>query len=211
MANGDEASELVRMILHGSEVVLRLGGSALKNTIAFLMAMHHNNKVVHGKKSVRKLMKNFKDLRTFTLTQKQFQSFRKNARQYKFPYAGIGDKKDRKGDIDLLIPQEFVGPANLVFDKIGFTPPAKEAAGSHKAAEDKKKERQPTQSSRDTKAKSTTREANSNTRTRTNNTASQAEKPSVEGKLLQFHKLAKAKQAAKPKTRIRAKAKGPKR
>lgn len=209
MTNGDEASELVRMMLHGGEVVLRLGGSALKNTIAFLMAMRQNNKIVYGKKSLSKLMKNFKDLRTFNMSYKQYQAFKKHSKGYKIPFAAIGSKKEKKGDVDLFLPQGNIEQANLVFAKIGYVPPAQNEKQEQARPEDKKKERQPTQSSRDSKAKSTTREASSSSRTQTSRENQQ--KPSVEGKLLQFHKQIKAQQATKPKARARARARGPKR
>jgi hypothetical protein len=201
------------MVLQGGEIAVRLGASVIKNVFAFFMAMRQNNKVIYGKRSVRKLMKNFSDLRTFTMSDKQFRAFRKHARKYKFPFAGIGDKKNKKGNIDLLIPREYVEPANLVFAKIGFAPPQRESAKTPKEPEVKKKERQPTQSSRDSKAKSTTREASGSSMTRTIDAGKPAEteKPSVEGKLLQFHKQVKVKQATKPKARVRARAKGPKR
>lgn len=212
MTNGDEASELVRMMLQGGEIVIRLGGSALKNTVAFLMAMRQNNKVVHGKKSLPKLMKNFKDLRTFNMSYNQYKAFKKHSKEYKIPFAAVGNKNDKKGNVDVFLPVEHIEAANLVFEKIGYVPPAKEK-NQKQEQQDKKKEYQPTQDSNDSKDRSTTREASSNSKTRTNNVSkeSKAEKPSVEGKLLQFHKQVKARQAAKPKTRVRARAKGPKR
>ncbi|MEG0357304.1 MAG: hypothetical protein RR580_06185 [Christensenellaceae bacterium] len=58
MLNGSDAAEtVVRMMLNGSEVMLRLTGSATKNALAFLMAAAKNHRKVHGKTALVKLMK----------------------------------------------------------------------------------------------------------------------------------------------------------
>ena len=44
IGGGEAADQLVRMMLSGSEVAVRLGGSALKNMLALTMALAKNNK-----------------------------------------------------------------------------------------------------------------------------------------------------------------------
>ena len=44
IGGGEAADQLVRMMLSGSQVAVRLGGSALKNMLALTMALEKNNK-----------------------------------------------------------------------------------------------------------------------------------------------------------------------
>lgn len=44
IGGGEAADQLVRMMLSGTEVAVRLGGSALKNMLALTMALAKNNK-----------------------------------------------------------------------------------------------------------------------------------------------------------------------
>ena len=49
--NGEAADEVVRMVLNGSEVAIRLTGSAAMNLAAILVAWSKNHKKVYGKTS----------------------------------------------------------------------------------------------------------------------------------------------------------------
>ena len=45
---GEAADQMVRMMLSGSEAVIRLSGSALKNTLALTVALAKQNKRLSG-------------------------------------------------------------------------------------------------------------------------------------------------------------------
>ena len=57
----DAAEQVVKMMLSGSEVAVRLGGSALKNGAALLLALAKNHKKVFGKINLRPLRRDFKE------------------------------------------------------------------------------------------------------------------------------------------------------
>ena len=60
--NGEAADEVVRMVLNGSEVAIRLTGSAAKNLAAILVAWSKNYKKVYGKTSMMKLLRSGEEL-----------------------------------------------------------------------------------------------------------------------------------------------------
>lgn len=94
IGGGEAADQLVRMMLSGSEVAVRLGGSALKNMLALTMALAKNNKKVSGKINLGKMLRETQDLRRFPMTPEQYKEFRKLAKKHKLLYSVIRDKDD---------------------------------------------------------------------------------------------------------------------
>ena len=68
IGGGEAADQLVRMLLSGTEVSVRLGGSALKNLLALTMALAKNNKTLSGKVNLGKMLQETRDLRQFSMT-----------------------------------------------------------------------------------------------------------------------------------------------
>lgn len=190
----DAAEQVVRIMLSGGEVALRLTGSLVKNVAAFLLAMRQNNKVVYGRKSVKKLLQNTRDLRTIPILKEQFRQFEKLAKPRKILYAGVGDKRRNSNIVDLILPVSEIERANGIFAAIGFKPEKETEAVREDTV--KKKEPPSPSNSRNSKDKSTSQNKNS----RVN------EKPSVTAKLEEFDKAIK-QQASKPKARAKGKSK----
>ena len=55
VGGGEAADQMVRMMLSGTEVMVRLSGSALKNMLALTMALASNRKVLSGKVNMGKI------------------------------------------------------------------------------------------------------------------------------------------------------------
>ena len=75
IGGGEAADQLVRMLLSGTEVSVRLGGSALKNLLALTMALAKNNKTLSGKVNLGKMLRETRDLRQFSMTPEQYKRF----------------------------------------------------------------------------------------------------------------------------------------
>jgi hypothetical protein len=105
MANeGDAAEQVIRIALTGGDIALRLTGSLVKNVAAFLLAMRQNNKVVYGRKSVKKLLQNTRDLRVIPMPKEQFKQFERLSKPRKILYAGVGNRRGKSNIIDLMLP-----------------------------------------------------------------------------------------------------------
>ena len=61
VGGGEAADQMVRMMLSGGEVAVRLGGSALKNLLALTMALAKNNRTISGKVSMTKMLQETRD------------------------------------------------------------------------------------------------------------------------------------------------------
>ena len=80
------------MMLSGGEVAVKLAGSAAKNAAAMLLALARNHKKVYGKTSLKKILQQTRDIRTFSLTPEQYREFSRQAKD-KVLFAGIQDKQ----------------------------------------------------------------------------------------------------------------------
>ena len=152
--NGDAADEMVRMMLNGTEVVIRLTGSAAKNLAALLVAWSKNEKKVYGKTTMIKLLKSGEPLQVFSLTKEQYGKFKGMAKK-KVLYAPFLNKKRRDDRMDVVISEKSLPMVNHILKKIGYG----EAVKSQEKAEDAKKKDTPSrQSSKDAEVRSEARQ-----------------------------------------------------
>lgn len=72
IGGGEAADQMVRMMLSGTEVAVRLSGSALKNLLALSLALARNHKQLSGKVNLGKMLRETRDLRQFPMTPEQY-------------------------------------------------------------------------------------------------------------------------------------------
>ena len=118
--NGEAADEVVRMVLNGSEVAIRLTGSAAKNLAAILVAWSKNHKKVYGKTSMMKLLRSGEELQVLSLTKEQYQDFKASARKQVL-FATFMDSKSEDGKVDVVIESKSIPLDNHIMDRIGYT------------------------------------------------------------------------------------------
>ena len=139
--SGDAAETMVRVMLTGTEITLRLTASATKNLLALSMALAKQHKQISGKTNMKKMLKDTRDIRVFSMTKAQYRAFQKQAKPFRLLYASIQDKDG--GQIDLVLPATELDRANLVFEKMLYRQedkvPNKESAEKTKAKENTSK------------------------------------------------------------------------
>lgn len=123
VGGGEAADQMVRMMLSGTEVAVRLSGSALKNLLALTMALAHNRKTLSGKVNMGKMLKETRDLRRFPMTSQQYKQFQKLAKKHKLLFSVIKDKDDRGKLMDVILPVTELDRANAIFERILYTLP----------------------------------------------------------------------------------------
>lgn len=196
VGEGDAAEKVVRMMLSGGEIAVKLAGSGLKNGIALLLALYKNHRKVYGKTSFIKLLNQTRDIRTFTMSPEQFRQFQKESTKYKILYSAVQDTRRRNALVDLILPATEIERANKIFEKIRYV--SKEEQDEQRSDPIKKKEPRSEPGSRDTRDSSSTRDS---VQRKTN------EKPSVEDKLNGF-KADQQKKAASARTKTKTRTKG---
>ena len=118
IGSGEAADQMMRMMLSGGEVTVRLGASAIKNLAAITIALARNHKTLSGKIAMKKMLQQTRDLRLFPMTPAEFEVFRREAKEQKVLFATIRDK--RTGQIDVVLPSTDLERANHVFDRMTY-------------------------------------------------------------------------------------------
>ena len=151
IGGGEAADQMVRMMLSGSEVAVRLGGSALKNMLALTMALAKNNKTISGKINLGKMLRETRDLRQFPMTPEQYRQFSKLAKKQKLLFSAIRDKDGTGKLIDVILPVTELDRANMIFERVGYLTP--EPAAPQREQKPPRKERERPQKQREEKGK----------------------------------------------------------
>ena len=138
--SGDAAETVVRVMLTGTEITLRLTASAAKNLLALSVALAKQHKQISGKTQMKKILKDTRDIRVFPMTRAQYRAFQKKAKPFRLLYASIRDR-DGGGQIDLVLPATELDRANLVFEKMLYR--QEDRASSKKPAEKSRGKEEP--------------------------------------------------------------------
>lgn len=203
MTEGSEAAEqVVRMMLSGGEVAVRLSGSALKNGGALMLALAKNHKKVFGRVNLRKMLMQTRDIRTFAMTPEQFVSFKKHAKSMRILYSAVRDKNDIAALVDVILPVSELERANVVLEKIRYAPQAEHTA-EHETGQDR--EQEPKNASR---SESDSRDTRDNSSTHSEKSRTTSERPSIERKLMEHKETLEQRKQRRTPARQRQKTKG---
>lgn len=201
--SSDAAEQVVRMMLSGGEVAIRLSGSALKNGAALLLALSRNHKKVYGKVSLRKMLNETRDIRTFPMQPEEYRQFAAHAKRLKILFSAIQDKDNPQAMVDVLIPATEIERANMVFEKMQYAPPHAERQAQENAP---KEEHQPKKESRSGPASQDTRDSSSTWKGK-DRRRTMHERPSIEQKLKENKAALEKKRGEQVPARTRTKAK----
>lgn len=115
----DAAEEVVRLILNGTEVAVRLTGSAVKNLASLLIAWSKKEKKVYGKTTMMKLLNSGDTLEVLSLSHEQYHKFKGLAKK-KVLYAPFVNAKEQDGKVDLVIAKRSIPLVNYILERIGY-------------------------------------------------------------------------------------------
>ena len=124
VGGGEAADQLVRMMLSGTEVAVRLSGSAMKNVLALSLALARSHKRISGKVNLGKMLRETRDLRQFPMTPEQYRQFQRLAKRQKLLYSTIRDRDGRGRLIDVILPVTELERANQIFERMLYQEPS---------------------------------------------------------------------------------------
>ena len=118
---GDAAEQVVRLSLEGFEVAAKLTGSAAKNVAALLISVlkQENHSKTKGKQRLTKMIKSGKELKVYSVPNKDLKKFVAEAKRYGVLYCVLKDRGS-KGDntpIDIIARAEDASKIQRIFDK----------------------------------------------------------------------------------------------
>ena len=117
--NGDAADEVVRIMLNGTEVAVRLAGSGVKNLAAILVAWSKKEKKPYGKTNMIRLLKSGEELQVISLDKEQYKMFKSLAKKNVL-YAPFLNTKEQDGKIEVVIASKSIPLVNHILNKIGY-------------------------------------------------------------------------------------------
>lgn len=116
---GDAAEQIVRLSLEGFEVAAKLTGSAAKNVALLLVSVLKQEQQTKGKARLTNMIRSGKELKVFSLPQKDIQKFTEQAKRYGVLYCLLRDKNTRAGDapVDIIARAEDASKIQRICDR----------------------------------------------------------------------------------------------
>lgn len=119
-SSGDAAEQVVRLSLEGTEVALKLTGSAAKNIAAALYTIYKNrdHTKTRGHQRLSAMLKSGKELKVFTLPEQHLKQFTVEARRYGVVYCALREKKpSADGLVDIMVRAEDASKINRIVER----------------------------------------------------------------------------------------------
>lgn len=117
---GDAADQIVRYSLEGTEIALKLTGEAAKNFAVFAAAVLKDQKKMHGKTNLTRLLRDGKPLKFFMVPEERMKEFAQNANARGLLFVPVRDKTKEDGKIEIAVWAEDAAKVNRVLEKMSL-------------------------------------------------------------------------------------------
>ena len=116
---GDAAEQVVRLSLEGFEVAARLSGSAAKNIALLLVSVLKQEQKTKGKARLTNMIKSGKELKVFSIPQKDLKKFTEQAKRYGVLYCVLRDKntKGENAPVDIIARAEDASKIQRIVER----------------------------------------------------------------------------------------------
>ena len=119
-SSGDAAEQVVHLSLEGTEMVLKLTGSAAKNVAAAIYAIWKNRDKTKtkGHQRLNAMLKSGKELKVFTISEEHLKCFAQEAKRYGVVYCALrGKEKSSDGMVDVMVRAEDASKINRIVER----------------------------------------------------------------------------------------------
>ena len=117
---GEAADQVVRMMLNGTEVLIRLTGSGAKNVAVLLYSVLREQNKTKGEERLSNMLRSGKKLRVYTFQEKDLPKFKEVAKQYGILYTVLKEKDHTGGVFDVLVRAEDEHKLARVIERFHF-------------------------------------------------------------------------------------------
>ncbi len=116
---GDAAEQIVRLSLEGFEVAARLSGSAAKNIALLLVSVLKEEQKTKGKARLTNMIKSGKELKVFSIQNKDLKTFTQQAKRYGVLYCVLRDRntKGNNAPIDIIARAEDASKIQRIVER----------------------------------------------------------------------------------------------
>ena len=118
-SGGDAAEQIVRLSLEGFEVAAKLSGSAAKNVALLLVSVLKQEHQTAGKARLTNMIKSGKELKVFSIPNRDLKKFTERAKRYGVLYCVLRDKNTRGDDVpvDIIARAEDASKIQRIVDR----------------------------------------------------------------------------------------------
>lgn len=113
----EPADQVVRYSLEGTEVALRLSGSAAVTFAKFVAAVLQDQKKTHGRTRLVRLLREGKPLKFFSVEKERMREFAHEAKMHGLLFVPMRDKTD-PDHIEIAILADDASKVNRIFDRL---------------------------------------------------------------------------------------------
>ena len=142
-SSGDAAEQVVRLSLEGFEVVAKVSGEAAKSIAVLLISALKQEQKTKGRARLTNMIKSGKELKVYTVQQKDLKEFTKHAKKYGVLYTVLRDKnnKDKNAFVDIIARADDASKIQRIIDRFDLATVDKGTivSQSEKAIEERKK------------------------------------------------------------------------
>ncbi len=120
--SGDAAEQIVRMSLEGTEVALKLTGSAAKNIAILMYSIIKGEQQSKGKARLTNMLKSGKELKVFTVKNSDLKKFQQEAKKYGVLYCVMKDKDSKNPDavVDVMARAEDASKISRIMERFNL-------------------------------------------------------------------------------------------
>ena len=104
--SGEAADQVMRMMLNGTEVLIKLTGSGAKNAAVLLYSIARQQKKTKGAARLESMLRSGKPLKVYTFKAEDLPKFKEVAKQYGVLYAVLKEKDKTGGVFDVMVRAE---------------------------------------------------------------------------------------------------------
>lgn len=101
--SGEAADQVMRMMLEGSEVLIKLSGKGAKNAVVLLYSILKEQNKTRGHERLSNMLRSGKKLKVYTFKREDLEQFKKSAKEYGILYCILKEKDDKDGVFDVLV------------------------------------------------------------------------------------------------------------
>ena len=118
--SGEAADQVIRMMLNGSEVLLKLTGSGAKNAAVLLYSILRQQKKTRGAARLAGMLRSGKPLKVYTFQDRDLQKFKDVAKQYGILFTVLKEKDRTGGVFDVMVRAEDEGKIARIIERFGL-------------------------------------------------------------------------------------------
>ena len=117
--SGDAAEQVVRFSLDAFEVVAKLSGTAAKEVALLLISIMKEEKKTSGKARLTNMLKSGKELKVFSIQQKDVKKFVEHAKKYGVLYCVLKDKDNGSPEaaVDIIARAEDASKIQRIVER----------------------------------------------------------------------------------------------